>query len=421
MKNKMNKLTLGVALAAAATAYAGGVHAGAFQLNEQSVSTQGTSFAGRASNANDASTVFGNPAGMSFLDRAQITGGVTYLDVNTDIDVASANDALGRPVSGGDDGDMVPGAAVPSFYYVQPMNDRVALGFGVYAPFGVITDYGSDFRGRYFANYSEVEVVTAQPTISYRINDKWAIGAGVTYNSIKGELTSNTLDVGAGDGKVKIKGDDAAWGYNVGVIFQPVESTRLGLSYRSKVDYSLDGEAKYNNVFTGTGFANTEQDASLDMTLPESIDFSVTHKLDDRWTLMAGVTWVHWSRFDEIAVEVDNMSDIVEEQGYEDSWQYAVGLSYQLNPQWVLRTGMAFDDSPAVDEHRSARIPSGDRTIFSLGAGWTPMPELTIDMAYTYLWEETATVSLSEPNRGTYEADYENEAHGFGLGATYRF
>jgi len=98
-----------------------------------------------------------------------------------------------------------------------------------------------------------------------------------------------------------------------------------------------------------------------------------------------------------------------------------VGLSYQLNPQWVLRTGMAFDDSPTVDEHRSARIPSGDRTIFSLGAGWTPMPELTIDMAYTYLWEETATVSLSEPNRGTYEADYENEAHGFGLGATYRF
>lgn len=119
----------GRSLATVATAYAGGVHAGAFQLNEQSVSTQGTSFAGRASNANDASTVFGNPAGMSFLDRAQITGGVTYLDVNTDIDVASANDALGRPVSGGDDGDMVPGAAVPSFYYVQPMNDRVALGF----------------------------------------------------------------------------------------------------------------------------------------------------------------------------------------------------------------------------------------------------------------------------------------------------
>ena len=272
---------------------------------------------------------------------------------------------------------MVPGAAVPSFYYVQPMNDQVALGFGVYAPFGVITDYGSDFRGRYFANYSEVEVVTAQPTISYRINDKWAIGAGVTYNSIKGELTSNTVDVGAGDGKVKIKGDDAAWGYNVGVIFQPVESTRLGLSYRSKVDYSLEGEAKYNNVFTGTGCANTEQDASLDVTLPESIDFSVTHKLDDRWTLMAGVRYMRQD------VDFDYISKSTQDTQSTDAWVSQAGVVYKLaarsslyasygesfNPNSVEKKG-ASDEAFDPEEGRQYEI--GLKTdLMGLGSQWT--------------------------------------------------
>ncbi|WP_158774968.1 OmpP1/FadL family transporter [Cobetia sp. L2A1] len=421
MKKNINKLTLGVALAAAATAYAGGVQAGAFQLNEQSISGQGTSFAGRASNASDASTVYGNPAGMSFLDRAQITAGATYLDVSNDIDVKEATDALGRDVSGSSGDDMVPGSTVPSFYYVQPVSDRVTLGFGVYAPYGVITDYDSDFQGRYHGSYSEVKVVTAQPTISYRINEKWAIGAGVTYNRIEGELTSNTTGI-TSDGEVSIEGDDEAWGYNVGVIFKPVPSTTLGLAYHSKVDYSLEGSADVSDLLTQFGTFSDSGDASLDVTLPESIDFGITHQIDDRWTVMAGATWVRWSRFDAIEVETDTIvGTIVEEQNYKDSWQYAVGLSYQLNPQWLLRTGLAYDNSPTVDTDRSVRIPTGDRTIFSVGAGWTPIPDLTIDMAYTYLWEDAVTVSLTDDSSGTFEAEYENEAHGFGLGATYRF
>ncbi|WP_136068943.1 OmpP1/FadL family transporter [Modicisalibacter radicis] len=436
MHNKINKLAIAIA-AASATLVSGQAAAGAFQLNEQSVSAQGTAFAGRTSNVTDASVVFGNPAGMSFLDRAQVTAGATYLNVNSDIDNASGTTALGTPVSpASNEGDMVPGKTIPFGYFVQPINDHLHFGLGVYAPFGVVTDYEDDFEGRYFGNYSDVKVVTVQPTLSVKFSDQLSAGFGITYNRIEGELESATADGSAalgnpqGEGSVNVEGDDEAFGFTFGMMYKPVESTTLGVTYRSDVDYELEGEVDASNVFSrelamATGGAMTTLsragDAGLDITLPETIDFSVTHELNERWTVMAGAALVKWSSFDRLTVDNDLGVDIDEVQDYEDAWQYALGVAYHVNPAWTLRGGVAYDESPIRDEVRTVRVPSGDRTIFSLGAGWTPTPDLTLDVAYTYLTEDTAPVSQASASRGTYEADYENEAHGFGAQATYRF
>src|SRR5690554_6784652 len=193
MQNKFNKITWAVAIAAAA--FASQANAGGYQINEQSVSGQGYGHAGRSSNVNDASIVFGNPAGMSFLDRAQMTVGGTYLHVNTDIKNAEATrypTAFGpgaaQEITGSSDGDIVPGTLVPFAFYAHPVNERLAFGFGVYAPFGSKTDYESGFVGRNLGNYTELTVVSAQPTVSYRFNDQWSVGVGVTYNRVDGEL-----------------------------------------------------------------------------------------------------------------------------------------------------------------------------------------------------------------------------------------
>ena len=153
MSFRYNRLSLAIALVSAAASSQ--AMAGAFQLQEQSVSGQGTSWAGRSSNVQDGSIVFGNPAGMSFLDRAQVTAGTHYIDASSDI----SNDSGTQPTlagvvgtQGSTDGDMIPHKAVPFGYYVQPINDRWSFGLGVYAPFGLVTDYGDDFKGRYFGN-----------------------------------------------------------------------------------------------------------------------------------------------------------------------------------------------------------------------------------------------------------------------------
>ncbi|PBJ10736.1 MULTISPECIES: OmpP1/FadL family transporter [unclassified Pseudomonas] len=423
MKKVMLKTTLSLAVAMASTQ----LFASGFALNEQSISGMGTGFAGRSSSADDASTIAGNPAGMSRIKREQVTGGVAFIDAHTDI-----SDASSRPNGGTNKGDMVPFMGVPMGYYVKPIDDHWAFGIGVYAPFGLVTDYENNFAGRYFGSKSEVRIVTLQPTVSYAFNDKVSIGFGPTINRIDGTLESNlSITQAAPDGKVKIEGDDTALGYNIGVLVQATDSTRVGLTYHSKVKYKLEGNTKVNYGLLGLIGQNPNQkyDASLDLTTPESVDFSVTHQLDDKWTLYAGSTWTRWSRLKEITVENTGVpavlngqfGTITEEQNWHDTWAHAIGASYQLNKQWVLRTGLSVDQAPTNNVDRSPRIPTGDRKIFSVGAGWSPTDDLTIDLAYSYLREESVKVNNSNDRGQSYNAKYENYANGFGLGATYRF
>ncbi|MDU9040510.1 outer membrane protein transport protein [Pseudomonas corrugata] len=424
MKKMILKTPLGLAVALASSQ----LFASGFALNEQSISGMGTGFAGRSSSADDASTVFGNPAGMSRLKREQVSVGAATLFAKSDISQTRST------FGGQQDGDMVPVVTVPMGYYVNPIDEHWAFGVGFYAPFGLITDYGSGFAGRYFTNKSEVKTLTFQPTVSYAFNDRVSIGFGPTINRISGELSAmvlNPISPGTNDGKLKSKGDDTALGFNAGILVQATDSTRVGMTYHSKVSYHLDNAKTKvtGGVFSLLGVSGESYDASLDVDTPESVDFSVTQQLNDDWTLYLGSTWTRWSRFKDITIENSGLpaalsgtlSSVTEEENWHDTWAHAIGASYQLNKQWVLRTGFSVDQSPTNNTNRSPRIPTGDRTVVSLGAGWTPVDNVTVDLAYSYLWEESVKVNDASASRGAYSSKYKNSASGFGMSVTYKF
>jgi long-chain fatty acid transport protein len=448
MHNNFKKLTL--AAAVAAVTFASQANAGGYQINEQSVSGQGYGHAGRSSNVHDATIVYGNPAGMSFLDRAQITAGGTFLSVDTDISNARASQnspaflpATGGltdtlPVSGSNDGDMVPGTLVPFAFYANPVNEKLAFGFGVYAPFGSKTEYEGGFQGRNQGNYTEVKVMTAQPTVSYRFNEQWSVGAGITYNKVEGELRRQVpvaTPLGLSEVDSRVEGDDEAWGYNLGVIYQPVPETTLGLTYRSKVDFNLEGSFTADSpVLDQLGIGTVTDTAALDLTTPETVNFSLTQQMSDNLKLMFGASWARWSRFDQILVTGDERGEITnEQQNYSNAWAFSTGGEYQLTPTLALRAGVTLDFTPTQDATRSVRIPSDDRRIFSIGAGWSPTPDLTLDVAYSYLTERSTQIDQTKtdsftvagqrtpPITSNYSADYKNQAHGFGAQLTYRF
>jgi len=391
----------------------------------------GTGFAGRSSSADNASTVYGNPAGMARLEGQQITGGVAAIDASTDIKNAS-----GRSF-GSNKGDMVPFTAVPFGFYTNKLNDQWAVGVGVYAPFGLVTDYERGFQGRSFGSYSKVSVITLQPTVSYAFNDRVSIGFGPTINRISGKLESElalSTNPAVPNSNVTIKGDDTAVGFNVGVLVQATDTTRVGLTYHSKVSYKLDGHTEVTAPTpTAPLLASGRYDASLSIDTPESYDLSVTQDLSDAWKLYAGSTWTRWSRLKDITVDNQGVTragglaapqivgTISEPQNWHDTWAYALGTSYQVTKQVVLRTGLTFDQSPTNNTDRSPRIPTGDRTIFSVGLGYEVMPNMIVDVAYSYLKEEPVKVNKANALGSSYSAKYENSANGFGLGVTYKF
>jgi long-chain fatty acid transport protein len=397
-------------------------------LNEQSASSAGTAYAGRSSSALDASTIFGNPAGLTKLKRTEISGGAAVVSVSDDISDAQSS------APGTNKGDSVPFGGVPFAYMSTPLDDRFTIGLGLYAPSGLINDYESSFQGRYHGSYSTTKEITLQPTIAYRINDYVSIGGGPTINrfnaKLKNDLATGALNNGQ-DTQVTIKGDDTALGYNLGILFDLSDATSWGINYHSKVDYQLKGHTEVSgspSVIPLDG----KYDNKIDITMPESVDTSITHHFNSRWTGYLGTTWKRWSRIQKVEAvnsglspvgEAAGLGSVTEEMNWHDTWSTAVGASYQLNQQWLLRAGYAYDPSPIRNADRSVRVPVGNRQAVTLGGAYSPNADLTIDFAYGYLWDSKVSVKQSN-NSGLqpeYSASYDNSANGISVQATYRY
>ncbi|WP_223570838.1 outer membrane protein transport protein [Pseudomonas sp. BF-R-26] len=397
-------------------------------VNEQSASSAGTAYAGRSSSALDASTIYGNPAGLTKLKRSEISGGAAVVSVSNDISDAQSS------APGTNEGDSVPLVVVPFAYMSTPLDDRFSMGLGLYAPSGLINDYEGSFQGRYHGSYSTTKEITLQPTIAYRINDYVSIGGGPTINHFSAKL-QNYLATGAlnngQDTLVTIKGDDTAIGYNVGLLVDLSEATTWGITYHSKVSYELEGHTEVSgspSVIPLDG----KYDNKIDLTMPESVDTSITHHFNSRWTGYLGATWTRWSRIQKVEAVNSGLSPlgqaaglgrVTEEMNWRDTWSTAVGASYQLNQQWLLRAGYAYDPSPIRNADRSVRVPVGNRQAVTLGGAYSPNSDLTIDFAYGYLWDSKVSVKQSN-NSGLqpeYSANYENSAHGISVQATYRY
>ncbi|VVN33374.1 Putative outer membrane protein [Pseudomonas fluorescens] len=410
-------------LGASTTAGANGIG-----LNEQSASSAGTAYAGRSSSALDASTLYGNPAGLTKLQRSEISGGAAIISVSNDISDAQSN------VAGTNKGDSVPLGVVPFAYMSTPLDDRFSIGVGLYAPSGLINDYESSFQGRYHGSYSTTKEITLQPTLAYRINDYVSVGGGPTLNrfdaKLQNDMATGALNNGQ-DTQVTVKGDDTAIGYNLGLLVDISEATRWGITYHSKVSYHLKGHTQVSGSPSAVPL-DGNYDNTIDITMPESVDTSITHRFNSRWTGYLGTTWTRWSRIQQVQAinsgvpplgQAVGMGTVTELMNWHDTWSSAVGASYQLNPQWLLRAGYAYDPSPVGNDNRSVRVPVGNRQAVTLGGAYSPSADLTIDFAYGYLWDSKVSVNQSN-NSGLqpeYSANYENSANGFSVQATYRY
>nr|WP_329514944.1 outer membrane protein transport protein [Pseudomonas moraviensis] len=398
-------------------------------INEQSASGAGTAYAGRASSALDASTIYGNPAGLAKLQRPEVVGGLALIDASVDIRSAKSS------ASGTNKGDSAPFSIVPFGYISTPLDQKWSVGLGVYAPYALINDYENSFQGRYHGDYSMVKVVTFQPTVSYRVNDWISIGGGPTINRISGKLQNDlstaALNNGRGDTHITIKGDDIAIGYNLGILVNLNKSTTWGATYHSKVRYNLEGHTEVENSPALFGL-DGKYKTKLDVTLPESVDTSLTHHFNDQWTGYLGATWTRWSRMQKLEAQNSGIPPVGQQLGFntigeplnwEDTWSVAIGGAYQLNPQWVLRSGFAYDPSPTNNADRNVRIPVGNRRSVTLGAGYSPNKDMTIDVAYAYIWENESSVNQGNSSglQPAYSAKYNNSAHGLTGQLTYHF
>ncbi|MCK0716346.1 OmpP1/FadL family transporter [Chromohalobacter sarecensis] len=446
MHNKINKLTLAVTLASAVMA-SGHAAASGFQVREQSAKVLGNAMAGAAAGAEDVSYMTFNPAAIGNVEGTQVAGGISYIDANFKLTDASASPA-GSPLSYDRGGSREGGeeAWVPSFAFKTRLNERFDLGLAISAPYGLSTKYDKEWIGRYHAVETELETIDIQPTLNYRATDRLNLAVGLRAQYADATL-SNAIDLGGqgvragqlppsaignADGMAEVTGDDWGYGYTLGALFQATERTRLGISYRSEVELTLDGDVDYSSgdpvgqqVLAVSGL----QDAGgkADLTTPANLNLGIYHQLTDRLALMANAEWTEWSSFKELTVESGGRELSTTTENWDDTWAFSVGANYQLNQQWLLRAGLGVDESPVPDsEHRTPRVPDADRRWATLGATWMPTSEFGVTAGYMHVFGDDGDIDQSgtkpeNARRGDLSGTYEVDANVFALSMDYRF
>lgn len=355
-----------------------GAVASGFALIEQSASGMGNAFAGGAASAEDASTVFFNPAGISRLEGNQAVVAVHAIK-------PSAKYTSSTGVSGGDAGGV---AIVPNAYLTMDMKPGLKFGLGINAPFGLQTEYDSNWVGKEHAILSKLETVNVNPTLAYQVNDALSIGGGLDYQHISGELSEYK---GGALGTAVIKGADDAWGYNLGLLYNADSATRLGIAYRSAISYSLTG-----TVTTSLPFANGP--VTLDIKLPDTLSFSAFHTYSEKWDVMADVSFTGWSTFKQVKVVDANGAAISNTpENWKDTIRVSVGATHHYNDKWSTRAGLAYDQAPVKDEFRTARIPDNNRTWLAFGGQYRASTASAIDFGYAHLFVSDSTINATNP------------------------
>lgn len=385
-----------------------------FALIEQSARMQGYAYAGAAAVADDASTVFFNPAGMAAMQGNHLLLGLQLVVPKAEFENDGSGHFTGMPLAGGDGGDGGSAGVVPNMFYIAELSERWRFGLGLNVPFGLETDYEDGWVGRYHALNSKVSTVNINPSAAFRVNDMLSVGAGISAQYLDATL-SNAIDFGGmdaagafasagipagalglvpqqSDGEVKLDGTSWAYGFNLGVLLEVSDATRIGLAYRSGVDHEVEGDAKFKvpaSIAPLQAFGYfSNSDVSADVDLPATASLSLTQQLGSKVTLLADVTWTEWSSLPELRFDFDNsMPDGVTTLAWDDSWRYALGLIYVASDALTLRTGVAFDETPIPGaEERTPRIPGEDRTWVSLGCGYRFSDMISVDAAYSHLF-----------------------------------
>ena len=398
--------------------------AAGFALIEQSGSGMGNAFAGGSAIAEDASTVYFNPAGMTYIEGTQLVGALHLIKPSAEFNNNGSIAGAGKPLggTGGDAGDL---AFIPNAYFKMDFNDSIKLGIGVNAPFGLKTEYDSGWIGRFQALKSEVKTVNINPALAFKVNDQLSLGFGVSVMWAQATLTRAVNFGAAGEGSVKIKADDWGFGYNLGAIYQVTPDTRIGMAYRSKVDQHLEGDATFNRPI-GIPNAGAAADGAINasVSLPENFSFSAFSKLDDTWDVMGDITWTHWSRFKQLTILRSSGALLSNtNENWDNSMRYSIGANYHYSDSIKLRAGLAYDQEAVNDDFRTARIPGNDRKWLALGANWKASPNSSVDVGYAHLFISDANINdgRSGAANGTLKGTYDGSVDILSMQYTHNF
>ncbi|WP_162261781.1 outer membrane protein transport protein [Bosea sp. Root381] len=418
----------------AALLAAGAASASSFAIRSgQSAEGLGMAYAGAASGGIGMGSMAWNPATITMFPGRNSNWNFTYLYANGDYQPTRPTTVGGVPIqalggsplgTGNIGGD---GAFIPASYSNWQLTDRFWIGLTTGAPFGLRSKPENQFYGgQIYGRSAKLGSYNVSPTIGYKVNDWLSVGAAFQIQYLKTTLKTATgasifQAVGPSAPSQILKGDSIDYGFRVGATLTPWQGTTIGLAYRSSIRQTLDG-----TISTVAGVTPIK----ANLNLPDSVVVGLSQVINDQWQAHLGVEWTNWSRFRRIPIVNENTGTPFPglpslNFEYDDSWYFSAGLEYKYNRDLTLRAGVAYELSAVNDTNRTVFISDNDRLWLSAGASYQVMEKLKLDVGYTYIHVNKATVNYggTHPQQGPviFAAEAKPYIHIVSAGLTYRW
>lgn len=386
--------------------------ASAFQLWEQDGASEGNVHAGYAAIANDASTAWYNPAGITRIKNQQVVVGAAGISSDFQYNGAVNVSSFGSSVTF--DSISAQGGSyniLPSLHYVAPINDWIGFGFSVAVPFGLKTDYGRTTPLQYASTQTSITVIDISPSLGFKLTDKFSVGAGLDIQKVYGKFDSVAALLVADELQPEFDTtstndvSDTGYGYHAGVLYEFTPSTRAGLSYHSQVTHHLTGTSRFEGPLAdplSEGISLSSR-AISNITLPAYTALSGYHLLNPSWAIMSTVMYTQWNTFDILSLtgvsgidadmlESHDISVTVPEH-FNNSWSASVGADYYASESVMLRGGLGYDQTPVRNRYRNAMLPDNDRIIVGLGGHYQATKVVGLDLSWLHVFIRQANIN----------------------------
>jgi long-chain fatty acid transport protein len=406
------KLTMRLIPALMLFGFAGVANAAGLAVSAQTGSGLGNAFAGAAAAAEDAGTIYANPAGMTYLPQGHsISLGASLLNRSVDFKnrgsvahpVAAFGGAVIAPfgVNNADGGDAGGLAILPFGYWAYSIAPDVWVGVGVSPTFGNKTEYDRNFIGRGAGYMSEVKQININPSLAIKVNDVLSLGLGfdLAHASLHAKAGIPTSTTNRQD----FKTDSWGVGANIGAMFQLSPSTRVGLAYRSGMSFDMEGKQQLYSAVAGSATLKNSKVTIDGYDTPGSLSLAVSQKLSDKWELLGDLTWTDWSVWNNLTLkQASSGTNIaVSTYAFEDSLRVGLGANYKYSDALKLRFGVAFDEGAATKAaNRQMTLPDADRTWLSFGGKYTLSKVSSIDFGYAHVFVKDSNTARQVTSSG---------------------
>ncbi len=395
-----------------------------FQHNETSPSMQGAAIAGAAAAKNDVTSLFNNPATLTTLLKNQIYIGASGILPRVGVSDAQALHTVNIPgvppsiisghVSGASSQNNINNASlVPDAYLSFRLNPNVVAGISITEPFHLNTQYSNDSVLRYSALTSKINSLDINPNIAFEANKNISIAAGLQvqylqarFSNFNGPYTDSDPinSIISATSPTHFQGDDWALGYTLGALYQPNNSTRLGIGYRSKISNKLEGQGAYMTVPgdvtpapSQSFWFNGQSSVYMPITTPAVLTAGLEQDIND-WTIKATAQFNFWSSFESLSVSMPQAYAInsTMSMNWNNAWFGSIGAAYHKNESLILRAGLAYDQTPTNSHFSNPLIPDSDIIWAALGISYVMTSHVSIDAAYGYIFIKNQNLYIDQ-------------------------